>query len=139
MKLVDINFMPDEKELNTFGKTMIIGFSIFALITLFIFDAPRVAFGLALFGLLSFILSKFGKAAMIVYLPWMGFAFVMGTIVSNLILALLYFGLITPIALFFKATKRDLLNKSIDRNLSTYWHTATDRENEGSTEYQRQF
>ena len=139
MTLVNINFKPDPKELHTFGKTMIIGFSIFALIALFIFDAPQVAFGLAVFGLVSFILSRCGKAAMVVYLPWMGFGFVMGTIVSNLILALLFYGLITPIGLFFKLTGRDILNRTIKKDIPTYWEDAPHRDNDGVTEYQKQF
>jgi len=139
MKLVDINFKPDREELNKFGKTMIIGFSIFALIALFFFNSPKVAVGLAIFGLLSFILSKIGNAAMVIYLPWMGFAFVMGTIVSNVILALLYFLLITPIALFFKLTNRDALDRAIDKNAKSYWKDAVNRDKDGVEEYQKQF
>lgn len=139
MKLVDINFAPDDKELIKFGKTMIIGFSIIALVVYFFFGAPRIAIGCVVFGIISFILSRFGKKAMIVYLPWMAFGFVMGTIVSNLILAFLFFGLITPIGLFFKLIKRDMLHKSHDKNLTSYWHDAANRENDGVTEYQRQF
>lgn len=139
MKLVDINFNPDRQELITFGKTMIIGFSIFALIALFIFDAPRFAVGFALFGLLSFILSKIGMIAKVVYVPWMGIAFVMGTIISNLILAFLFFGLITPIGLFFKLIRRDMLFRSFDRQATTYWQDAVNRDNDGASEYQRQF
>lgn len=139
MKLVDINFAPDNEELLKFGKTMIIGFSIIGLVVLFVFDSPKIAIGCAIFGLFSFILSKFGKKAMVIYLPWMAFGFVMGTIVSNLILALLFFGMITPIGLFFKLTKRDMLHKSIDKSLPTYWSDAPNRDNDGVTEYQRQF
>lgn len=139
MKLVDINFSPDAAELKTFGKTMIIGFSIIALIILFVFDSPVSAIGLSLFGLTSFILSKIGKAAMIVYVPWMGIAFVMGTIVSNLILALLFFVIITPIGLIFKLLGRDPMNRTLDKNCSSYWQDATNRDNDGINEYERQF
>ena len=139
MSLVNINFKPDQKELHQFGKTMIIGFSIIAIAVYFIFESQTAAIGCFIFGVVSFILSRLGKAAMIVYLPWMAFGFVMGTIVSNVILALLYFVLITPIALFFKITKRDMLNRKLDKSAPTYWNDAINRDNEGAKEYERQF
>lgn len=139
MSLVNINFKPDQKELHQFGKTMIIGFSIIALVVFFFFKSTPIAIGCFAFGIVSFILSRLGKAAMLVYLPWMGFGFVMGTIVSNVILALLFYALITPIALFFKLIKRDMLARTLDKNATTYWNDAVNRDNEGTVEYQRQF
>ena len=139
MKLVDINFSPSKEELLSFGKTMIIGFSIFALIAYFIFGAPKVAIGFVVFGFFSFVLSFFGKAALAVYLPWMGFAFIMGTIVSNAILALIYFVLITPIGLFFKLTGRDVLNRKFKPGVSTYWSDAQDRDGHSVEDYEKQF
>jgi len=139
MSLVNINFKPDAKELRQFGKTMIVGFSIFALIAFFWFHKPGFAIGLALFGLLSYVLSFFGKAAMIVYIPWMAIGFVMGTIVSNVILMLLYFGMITPIAIVFKLMGRDPMQRSLEPTASTYWSDAVDRDSQTIEDYKRQF
>ena len=139
MKLVDINFKPTQEELLKFGKTMIIGFAVFAAIAYFIFHKPLVAGILLGFGILSFILSRFGKAAILVYIPWMGFALVMGTIVSNLILAILFFGIITPIALVFKLIGRDSMNRGFTRKEESYWQNAENRDNHGVEEYQKQF
>jgi len=139
MKLVDINFDPSKKELLEFGRTMIIGFSIFALIAYFGLAKPSIALGLFIFGCVSFGLSFLGKAALVVYVPWMGIAFVMGTIVSNLILALLFYGMITPIALCFKLMGRDPMNRSFDKKPTTYWKEAVNRDNHGVDEYEKQF
>lgn len=56
-----------------------------------------------------------------VYLGWMGLAFVLGTIVTGILLTLFFFLVITPVALFFKLIGRDALHREIDREAESYW------------------
>jgi hypothetical protein len=58
-----------------------------------------------------------------IYVGWMVLAFPIGWTVSQLILALLYYGLFTPIGLIFRAIGRDPLHRAHQRGLETYWST----------------
>ena len=55
-----------------------------------------------------------------VYVYWMRFALIMGKINTFLILGLIFFILFTPIALFMKLIKRDLLARSFNPSVDTY-------------------
>lgn len=60
------------------------------------------------------VLSNFYKA-------WIKIGEYIGGIVSKIIMFMLYFGLFTPISIFLKFLKKDLLNKKIDKSKRTYW------------------
>ena len=57
------------------------------------------------------------------YKKWVFFGMFVGKINSYIILCILFYGLITPIALFFKVIGRDALNKKMDKKKTTYWAT----------------
>jgi Saxitoxin biosynthesis operon protein SxtJ len=63
------------------------------------------------------------KPAMLrpIYSGWMVAAFPLGWLVSHVLLALLYFGLFTPLALAFKLLGRDALRRRREPDLVTYW------------------
>lgn len=56
-----------------------------------------------------------------VYVVWMVLAFPIGWTISFLVLALMYYGLFTPIGLFFKLIGRDPLERTLRPELETYW------------------
>jgi len=56
-----------------------------------------------------------------IYVGWMVLAFPIGWSVSNLILALIFFGLFAPIALCFRLAGRDVLARTRRPDASTYW------------------
>ena len=120
MALAEINWKPSARELRTFGVTMLVGF---ALIGGFFFwrDLRTVACVLWGIGAAAGVLGLTGtKAAMVVYLPWMGIALVMGNIMSRLILGIVYYLLITPMALCMRLFGRDKLHLK-RRDGDTYW------------------
>ena len=45
-----------------------------------------------------------------------------GIVVSFLAMSLIFYGMVTPLALLFRLTGRDKLNKSPDPSLESYWH-----------------
>ena len=60
-----------------------------------------------------------------------------GWVVSHLALAVVYYGVITPIALVFRLIGRDAMNRRFDRDATTYWEPYDpDR---GLDHYLRQF
>ena len=56
-----------------------------------------------------------------IYVGWMVLAFPIGWTVSQVMLALLFYGLFTPIALAFRLVGRDALSRRFDRAAPTYW------------------
>lgn len=52
---------------------------------------------------------------------WMKLGEMMSKVVNPIVLGVLFFLVITPIALIMRATGRDTLNRKIDPSASTYW------------------
>jgi hypothetical protein len=72
-----------------------------------------------------------------IYTGWMIAAFPIGWVVSRLVLGLMYFGVITPVALLFRLLGRDALQRRFQPEADTYW-----RPKPGATDvrsYFRQF
>ncbi len=70
------------------------------------------------------------------YLLWMGIAFVMGNVVSRVILAVVYFLVVTPMGLVARATGRDKLALRA-RGRGTHWVDLPGKH--GDDYYERQF
>ena len=56
-----------------------------------------------------------------IYVAWMVLAFPIGWTVSLIMLAILYYGLFTPIGLVFRLIGRDALQRTRRPGLETYW------------------
>ena len=80
----------------------------------------------------------FPRALKYVYLVWMSVAFVLGFIVSHVILGLFFFLVITPIGLLARGFGKDFLSLKLDRQAASYW---IPREKKAKTpaEYEQQF
>jgi|ERR1043166_1488971 hypothetical protein len=73
-----------------------------------------------------------------VYIAWMSLAIVLGFIVSNVLLTLFFFVVITPIGLIARLSGNDFLRLKIDRSAATYWIPRPPRARDPS-QYERQF
>jgi hypothetical protein len=73
-----------------------------------------------------------------VYIAWMSLAFVLGFIVSNVLLTLFFFVVITPIGLIARGFGSDFLSLKWNRNSSSYW-ISRERKPRKPTDYERQF
>ncbi len=140
MGLVNINWKPSDKELKSFGRSLVIGFGLIGLVIFFFFGHVNTSVALWTIGVLAVFFSYFlPKLAMVIYYPWMGVAMIMGTLISTLIVGFIYYGLLTPVGLFFKLTGRDPLSRKFDKEASTYWETvSTPKPNEVKS-YEDQF
>lgn len=56
-----------------------------------------------------------------IYAAWMVLAFPIGWTISQLILALMFYGLFMPIGLFFRLIGRDPLHRAVQPELESYW------------------
>ena len=74
-----------------------------------------------------------------VYVGWMTLAFILGFIVSNVLLTLLYYVVLTPIGLTARALGKDFLQRTWQPNAATYW-LKRDRPNpRTAAQYEQQF
>jgi hypothetical protein len=67
-----------------------------------------------------------------IYLAWMTLTHPIGWIATQLILALVYYGVITPVGLVMRIAGRDTMGRTFDRQATSYWierpkKTAADR------------
>jgi hypothetical protein len=53
---------------------------------------------------------------------WMALGVVLGFFVSRIVLAALFYGIITPIGLGMRLFGRDILDQRIEKGRSSYWH-----------------
>lgn len=78
------------------------------------------------FGALAFVTGITGtKLGLPAYRLWMGFVYIISSVITYSALTLVYFGVVTPLALFARLLGRDRLQLR-SRGQSTYWH-ALDR------------
>ena len=52
---------------------------------------------------------------------WMRLGILLGSIVSPIVMGVVYFGVVTPIGLIMKLFGKDVLNLKLDKNKPTYW------------------
>ncbi len=146
-KLIEINWRPDERTLRQFGLIALAGFSCLALIAwqeLLIFSfglgaARTLVAGIfaGLAGVSALFSLVYPKANLPIYLGLTLISYPIGLVVSHLIMGFLFFGLITPLGVFFRMTGRDPLARRFEPDATTYW---TDpRPRRGKDSYFRQF
>lgn len=148
MSLIVVNWKPDRRQLRWFGLFCVIGFGgigalIFFKQGLFGFEfaeatatlTAEVLWGLAgVCGLFALILPVVLRP---LYVLLTAISLPIGFVLSHVLMALVFYGLLTPIGLFFRMTGRDPLDRKFDRSASTYWVA---RESvKDVTRYYRQF
>lgn len=55
------------------------------------------------------------------YKVWMIFAFLLGWVMTRIVVTLTFFLIFTPVGFLLRILGKDLLSEKIDRNASTYW------------------
>ena len=85
-------------------------------------------------GLLIFASPATGKS---IYVTWMYAALPIGWTVSHAILAVVFYGVLTPIGLIMRATGRDSMNRKFDAAATTYW--LPHKQQTDASRYFRQF
>ena len=116
-----INWHPTRREIKYFSVTMLIAFAL-ANAVLLLAGKYRVAgwffgCGLAL-SIGCYFIPPVGK---LVYLVWMAATYVLGRIVSPIVTAIIFYLLVTPIALVNRLMGKDRLRLKKPKNASTYF------------------
>jgi hypothetical protein len=121
MSLLPINRQPSPSQLKVFAFAWLLFFGTIAT-TLAVRGRVPAAMGV---GTLAFIVPAIGlvkpsilRGAFLTlsYLTWP-----IGWVVSHVILAIVYYAVLTPIALLLRLFKYDPLTRRMDRGASTYW------------------
>ena len=123
MALVSLNLKPKKKNLTDFGD---IALAMLTVMGLFLLWREKVSTrGLVIFCLVGLVLYTASRISTTlikpVYLTLIVVTFPIGWVMSHLVMAIFYYGVITPVALFFKFKKRDALCRGYDTQAKTYW------------------
>jgi len=121
--MIEINWNPSRGELRVFG----VGLGIFAGVLCGLgriywnWPTPLLAV-VAILGFVALLLGVFQPPLLRpIYLAWMIAVFPIGYVVSHVILALVYYGFITPIGCCLRLTGYDPLQKKKKQKDETYW------------------
>ncbi len=122
MALVEINWRPDRKTLAEFSEAWLFFLGMVATPLAYFRGHPTLAAAL-------WIAAVAGRLLGLARPEWLRPAFLgltlltfpIGWVVSNVVLALLYYGVFTPMALVFRLIGRDALQRRLDRDAPTYW------------------
>ena len=123
MALIDINWKPDRNELRKFGETSL---AMLILIALVFYWLDRLTAVTSLYlctaGLGIFILSRIStKLVRPFYLLLYAMALPIGFVLTNILMAIFYFIILTPLGLIFRLIRRDPLRRKFDSQTKTYW------------------
>ncbi len=137
MSLVQINWNPSKKDLRIFGISMIAGFAVLALLLWYRWHAWTAGTVLLAVGAAIGLVGLSGtRVALPLYWGWMAVALVLGNIVSRILLAVFFYGMITPMGLTMRLLGRDKLSRR--RREDTYWVDAPPTPVE-ARQYEQQF
>ena len=131
MAMLDINLRPSPRTLRSFGFIALAGFGllggvIYAKGGLFGLDfggaSAPAAYVLWILGLVSAVLSLLAPAAnRPLYVALVLVTCPVGYLVSHVLMATVFYGVITPIGLVFRLLGRDPLHRRFDRHRPSYW------------------
>jgi hypothetical protein len=116
MPFVQLNWKPDRRELRQFGAIFMGGFVLIGLVKYFWpFEwllSQNKTFGLWMIGIgvvVGAIALTGSRIALPLYWAWLGIAYVLGNIMSRVIITLIYFLLFTPMRVLGSLAGRDKL------------------------------
>jgi hypothetical protein len=123
MALIEINHHPSRRELRQFAgiwfpaMMAFIGWLVWSKA-----DFPAIAIIVWSIGAVVSVVGWFDPAFMrLIYVGWMYAAFPIGWTVSHLLLAVIFYLILTPIGLVARLCGRDRLNMKWNRSLPSYW------------------
>ena len=122
MPIIDFNRAPSESQLRWFGAVPPAFFSVVGALLLWRLDswlAAQILWGAGLtLAVLFYLVRPFRLP---IYLGWMHAVAPIGWTVSHLVLAAIYYLVLTPTGVIMRIFGRDLLKRRLDASARTYW------------------
>ena len=122
MKWSDIPRDPSRKVLRQFASAWLVFFLAWATHQGLARGRPQLGLGLAVMAVGVGVLGLIRPGAVRwLFVGWMVLAFPIGWLISQLTLIVMFYGMLTPIALFFRITGRDPLCRKQTPGVPSYW------------------
>jgi hypothetical protein len=138
MALIDVNWNPSRKELRVFAGLQLLFFMFVAWSVYHRTEsAPWAVTILAVSALAALVGLIEPRALRPVFVVWMAAVLPIGWVVSHVMIAALFYLIITPIGLTMRLLGRDPMDRKFDPHAKTYWKTR--RQESGPKQYFRQF
>jgi hypothetical protein len=139
MSVVQINTDPTKKQLNQFGFVWLGFVAFFGAVAFFKFGNPTVAKVLWVMAVVVPIIGWLVPAFMrLVFVGMSYLAWPIGFVVSHVVLAIVYYLVITPLGLVMRVFGYDPMKKRFDSQTASYW-IARDGKATEPKRYFRQF
>lgn len=120
--MIEIKWQPTNKDLRVFGTAFLVVALIFATTIFTKVGLTQLAQWLLGVGGGVFLLGMvWPQSLKYLYIGMTIVAFPIGFVVGNVLLALVFYGIVTPIGLIFRLFGRDLLARRIDTDAHSYW------------------
>ncbi len=122
MAIIDLRLDPTPRELRWFGPLLALFVGVVGGIARWQFDAPAVSVVLwSGGGLLAAVYLSVPPSRLLIYRGWIYATYPIGWVVSHLVLAAVYYLVVTPIGLTMRLVGRDPLRRRFEREAETYW------------------
>ena len=122
MAMVEINLKPSAKDLKWFGVILALFFGLVGTLVLWKAESMKAAIILWSIGVglcaIYYAIQPFRKP---MYVGWMTLLFPIGWTISHLVLAIVYYLVLTPIGLVMKLIGRDAMQRKFEPQARTYW------------------
>ncbi len=123
MSLVEINWHPKRKQLQSFGKIALAASAVIPLL-FYLLKGVAIQWALIIFavGFIIFLISMISlKLTKMIYLGLTLVTLPIGWVVSFILLAIFYYLLLAPLGLIFRLMGRDALCRKFDPKAKSYW------------------
>ncbi len=123
MSIVQLDLKPSPAKLRQFGELSLVMLSLLGLLLTWRWDMSKfVLAGFVIAGLVIYTLSRISvRLVWPLYAGLMLAGFPIGWVISHLLMALFYFGILLPTGLFFRILGRDALHRKPERQKDSYW------------------
>jgi hypothetical protein len=139
MSIVQINREPSRRQLNQFGFIWLGFLALFGVLAYFKFESPQVAMWLWIAAVVVPVVGWLVPSIMrLVFLGMSYLAWPIGFVVSHVVLAVVYYLVVTPIGLFMRLFGYDPMRDRFDREAASYW-VERSPQGVGTKRYFRQF
>lgn len=115
-----IDWKPSRHKIRVFAITLLIAAGLFSILLLLLGRAQTAVYLLiagAALSIASYLLTAFGR---LIYLLWMAVGYLFGYVFSPVVTALIFYLVVTPIALLFRIAGKDNLHLKRDTSSESY-------------------